>query len=343
MSERGNRLIYADPATIGEDFGLSSDADAQRRIWCKRLGEWYQSHFAPLHENLIKSVVFHDADSEVVIALQRGGRIRDDGARIMLTGDAVGTPESAALIVEMALARGLTEVTVRGSAEFRRELARQCWLNGITVTNLNNAMRGDLEAMQARGMQSKLAPTTPTETSGADPRRDAEKYKQDAHSDILLRHTAAAVVAARALAVDRQGVGDLDGVEKAQESARAADQQHRRALELAEARAGKESLLSPEVFSDDAMKVWTQSSPSYLVDKYFVKLDALDEALATGRGVKEIRGELKDIAAMLASDPAAHGLVEMRDLTASVSTYVKAAAVDAAQEARAAEAPQMHA
>jgi hypothetical protein len=276
-------------ATVGEDFGNSSNPDDQRQDWTRKLGEWYETHFAPKHEAEIADVYFRPGSNETIIHFKDKSRLRDTGDAILLTGDSTATPSKAALIVEIALARGLTSVSVRGSADFRRELARQCWLAGVTVNNLDRAMRVDIAAMRARGLspapleelaakrdpaapahpQATPAPlpptpqapdpaaTRPVDTQTVVPTQTAP-MPIDPLANRLRAQTKARLESAAETLVAANAAGSADTLQAALSNAADARTANDIATKIAAARSGQTTDLDPTLFSDDAVAMWIE-------------------------------------------------------------------------------------
>ncbi|MFX5092933.1 LPD7 domain-containing protein, partial [Acinetobacter baumannii] len=72
-------------------------------------------------------------NEEVVVQFRDGSRLRDTGRSILITGRP--SPAKAALLIEIAQAQGLKSITLRGSMEFKKDLALECYRAGIVVRN----------------------------------------------------------------------------------------------------------------------------------------------------------------------------------------------------------------
>ncbi len=124
-------------AEIGEEYGIDASADRRRFDHLKQLGQWYEANFAAKHEEQVDWVRFvpdEKGRDQVTVGLRDGSRIRDNGiGQILLEGRS--TPQHAELIIEIAAAQGLTALKLRGSRDFKRDLAKACFEHGLEVKN----------------------------------------------------------------------------------------------------------------------------------------------------------------------------------------------------------------
>lgn len=117
---------------VGADFGF--DGEEARQDYLKELATWYEAFFSAKGARDVASVRYMpDEPAEVEIRFLDGSALHDEGDRLLLSGPA--TPEKADLMIEIVLAKGWTEARLRGSKEFKRELARACFEHGIRVLN----------------------------------------------------------------------------------------------------------------------------------------------------------------------------------------------------------------
>ena len=125
-------------AEIGEEYGIDASADKRRFDHVKQLGQWYESNFAAKHEEQVDWVRFmpdEQGRDQVTVGLRDGSRIRDNGAgRILLEGGR-GSPQRAELMIEIAAAQGLTSLRLRGSRDFKRDLAKAAFEHGLEIKN----------------------------------------------------------------------------------------------------------------------------------------------------------------------------------------------------------------
>lgn len=122
------------PGLIGEEFGVDASSDRLKHEYLKELGKWYETFFAAKHEQDIDFVRYNPGESpEVEIHFRDGSELKDAGDKLLLSGKA--TPQKADLMIQIAVAKGLTEVRLRGSKEFKRDLAKSCYEHGVTVLN----------------------------------------------------------------------------------------------------------------------------------------------------------------------------------------------------------------
>lgn len=136
------------PPTLGEEFGIDPSADRARPDALKQLGQWYQAHFAARHETDLAWVRIRPGSfsDEVVVEFRDGSRLRDNGADLLLNEK--GTPQKAALMIEIAAAKGMTPLRLRGGWQFKLDLATACFEHGLQV--LNPELRHHLEHLRAR-------------------------------------------------------------------------------------------------------------------------------------------------------------------------------------------------
>ncbi|MCW2240756.1 LPD7 domain-containing protein [Azospirillum canadense] len=120
---------------LGEEFGVDHAPEKQRHAFLKDLGEFYRTHFAAKHEQEIAHVRIRPGQyaDDVKVEFRDGSYIRDDGRSIML--DSKGTPQKAELLIEIAAAKGMSSVRLKGSREFKMDLAKACYEHGIEVLN----------------------------------------------------------------------------------------------------------------------------------------------------------------------------------------------------------------
>lgn len=125
-------------AELGEEYGIDASADKRRFDHLKQLGEWYKTNFAAKHEEQLDWIRFEPnqkGHDQVAVGLRDGSRIRDNGnGRILLEGGR-GTPQRAELMIEIAAAQGLTALRLRGSRDFKRDLAKAAFEHGLEVKN----------------------------------------------------------------------------------------------------------------------------------------------------------------------------------------------------------------
>lgn len=121
--------------TLGEEFGVDNSPEKQRQNFLKLLGEFYETHFSAKHEQDLAHVRIRPGKhaDEVMIEFRDGSRLRDDGRKIML--DSKGTPQKAELLIEIAAGKGMNPLRLKGSYEFKRDLAMACFEHGIEVLN----------------------------------------------------------------------------------------------------------------------------------------------------------------------------------------------------------------
>jgi len=132
------------PGIIGEEFGIDS-AEA-RHEFLKELGKWYETYFAAKHEQDIDFIRYDPGETaEVEIQFRDGSSLKDAGDKLLLSGKA--TPQKADLMIQIAVAKGLTEGRLRGSKEFKRDLAKSCYEHGVKV--LNPEMRKYMDELAA--------------------------------------------------------------------------------------------------------------------------------------------------------------------------------------------------
>lgn len=117
---------------VGADF--SFDSEETRQEYLKELAKWYEAFFATKGMRDVLSVRYMpDEPAEVEIRFTDGSALHDEGDRLLLDGPA--TPEKAALMIEIVLTKEWTEARLRGTKEFKQELARACFERGIKVLN----------------------------------------------------------------------------------------------------------------------------------------------------------------------------------------------------------------
>jgi hypothetical protein len=277
---RSSAPSTAAPSPIGEEFGVSSDKDAQRHQWLKELGQWYQYNFSPKHENEVQDVVFNAADDEVTVHFKDGSQITDNGRSILLSPDGKSTEGKVQLLVEIALARGLTEVSLRGSRDFKLALARECYKQGLTVRNPTRAMRDEFKAMADRGIMpatrdavaaqrhpaapAPMPGTTdpapvppvpvvaiPAEPAPAPQPEQIPAPPADILGQRLLSATAARMAMTATALATIQATGDLSALPQAQADHDNAAQAHAAAQQIIAARTGLPTDLSPNLITDD--------------------------------------------------------------------------------------------
>lgn len=151
------------PGLIGEEFGVDASSDRLKHEYLKELGKWYETFFAAKHEQDIDFVRYNPGESpEVEIHFRDGSELKDAGDKLLLSGKA--TPQKADLMVQIAVAKGLTEVRLRGTKEFKRDLAKSCFEHGVAVLNpeMRKYMADLAVAMPERaGMYRDTATTLP--------------------------------------------------------------------------------------------------------------------------------------------------------------------------------------
>ena len=122
------------PGMIGEEFGVDASSEKLKQEYLRELGQWYKTHLAAKHEADIEWVRYNPgARPEVEIRYRDGSTLRDTGDTLLLDGK--GNPQKAALMAEICLAKGMTSVVLRGTKEFKRDLAKACFEHGIAVEN----------------------------------------------------------------------------------------------------------------------------------------------------------------------------------------------------------------
>lgn len=140
-------------ATVGDDYGISSDPDAKDHNWLRDLGRFYETHLSGKFEKEIAWTRINKASQEVVVQFRDNSRFRDNGRALLLDGDGKATPDKAAFIIEVAAARGMKELWLRGDHEFRLDLARECHRCGITVRNPElRTFMADLDRTEPRDL-----------------------------------------------------------------------------------------------------------------------------------------------------------------------------------------------
>lgn len=152
---------------IGAEYAPDESHDKRQHQWLKQLAQYYEFDFAAKFENDIEWVRARPGNEEVVVQFRDGSRLRDTGRSILITGRP--SPAKAALLIEIAQAQGLKSITLRGSMEFKKDLALECYRAGIVVRNaeMQGFMRelartqGEFTARQRTGRQDAPAPQTP--------------------------------------------------------------------------------------------------------------------------------------------------------------------------------------
>lgn len=118
---------------VGSDFSPRKGPEDGSHNWLQRLGEFYRFHFSGKFVDDIEWVRTRPGAGEAVVQFRDGTRLRDTGRAILISGRP--SPAKAALLVEVAFARGLEEVHLRGPEEFKKDMATECYRSGIRVLN----------------------------------------------------------------------------------------------------------------------------------------------------------------------------------------------------------------
>lgn len=284
--------------SLGEEFGVDNSPEKQRQNFLKELGEFYETHFAAKHEQDLAHVRIRPGKhaDEVVIEFRDGSRLRDDGRRIML--DSKGTPQKAELLIEIAAAKGMNPLRLKGSFEFKRDLAKACFEHGIEV--LNPELRSYMALLAERfpdraGMYAKTpdrptpaeapnrtpdsavppspppapaeppaAPPTPAPATVAEPVESTPPATEPLITDDLARDlieltTARVARAETVLQALTPDDADQAAVAAASAELTAARNDLANAHRLAAIRAGTATVPDPVIASDEAMQFWIES------------------------------------------------------------------------------------